>query len=226
MTARELPSDEVLAGWQNVEQRARDLGAAGYPGTLRELRIRAYLDLLQERDSRLTAGTVPDQGQGQGQGQGPAAGPAGPAPDGGPRDGPGGNGGNGPRSPAGTGPDTGARRPARKDTGPCLAALVNITVPLATALGRSGVPGEAAGFGLLDAGTARDLLAAAGRSPHTRWCVTVLYPDGPPAAPGCAPGRPPPPPGPEPPGNEPPGPEPPGPEPPGPEPPGPEPPGS
>ena len=79
MTARELPSDEVLAGWQNVEQRARDLGAAGYPGTLRELRIRAYLDLLQERDSRLTAGTVPDQGQGQGQGQGPADGPDGPA---------------------------------------------------------------------------------------------------------------------------------------------------
>ena len=41
-----------------------------------------------------------------------------------------------------------------------------ITVPLATALGQSGTPGEAAGFGLLDAGTARDLLAAAGRSPH------------------------------------------------------------
>ena len=111
-------------------------------------------------------------------------------------------------------------RPARQDIGPCLAALVNITVPLATALGRSGTPGEAAGFGLLDPGTARDLLAAAGRSPHTRWCVTVLYPDGTAAAHGCAPGRHPPPPGPEPPGNEPPGPEPPGPEPPGPEPPG------
>ena len=40
MTARELPSDEVLAGWQNVEQRALDLRAAGVPGTLRELRTR------------------------------------------------------------------------------------------------------------------------------------------------------------------------------------------
>jgi Domain of unknown function (DUF222) len=52
MVARELPPDEVLASWQHVEQRALDLRAAGLPGTLRELRIRAYLDLLQERDSR------------------------------------------------------------------------------------------------------------------------------------------------------------------------------
>ena len=52
MVAREMPSDEVLASWQHVEQRALDLRAAGLPGTLRELRVRAYLDLLQERDSR------------------------------------------------------------------------------------------------------------------------------------------------------------------------------
>jgi Domain of unknown function (DUF222) len=207
MVARELPSDEVLASWQHVEQRALDLRAAGVPGSLRELRIRAYLDLLQERDSRLAAGPAQRQG--------------GPGDDDGPQDGPSGSGGSGPRphGPGGTGPD-GRARPDAKDPGPCLAALVNITVPLATALGQSGIPGEAGGFGLLDAGTARDLLAAAGRSPHTRWCVTVLYPDGTAAAHGCAVGRHPPPPGPEPPGPEPPGPEPPGPEPPGPEPPG------
>ena len=29
MVARELPSDEVLASWQHVEQRARELRAAG-----------------------------------------------------------------------------------------------------------------------------------------------------------------------------------------------------
>ena len=194
MVARELPSDEVLASWQHVEQRALELRAAGVPGTLRELRWRAYLDLLQERDSRLVAGTVPGQDPGQGHR---------PADDDGPREDPGGNGnggnGPGPHSPAGTGPD-GRARPAGPGAGPCLAALVNITVPLATALGQSGTPGEAGGFGLLDAGTARDLIAAAGRSPHTRWCVTVLYPDGTAAAHGCAPGRHPPPPGPEPPG--------------------------
>jgi len=212
MSARELPSDEVLASWQHVEQRALDLRAAGVTGTLRELRIRAYLDLLQERDSRLVAGLAPDQKHGPADetgGNGPSDapdGPAGPDGNGGPRNGSGGNGGSGPRpdSPAGTGPD-GRARPAAKDPGPCLAALVNITVPLATLLGLSGTPGEAGGFGILDAGTARDLIAAAGRSPHTRWCVTALHPDGTAAAHGCAPGRHPPPPGPEPPGSEPPG---------------------
>jgi hypothetical protein len=199
--ARELPADEVLASWQNVEQRALDLRAAGMPGTLRELRCRAYFDLLQERDSRLAAGPAQDQDQGQDRGPGDGDGPP---------DGPGGNdgnGGNGPLphgGPAGTGPG-GRARPAPKDTGPVLAALVNITVPLATALGQSGTPGEAAGFGLLDAATARDLLAAAARSPQTRWCVTVLHPDGTAAAHGCATGQHPGPPGPEPPGPEPPG---------------------
>jgi hypothetical protein len=65
MTAREMPTDEVLASWQHVDQRARDLRAAGVPGTLRELRVRAYLDLLQERDSR-DALRDPEPGRGQG----------------------------------------------------------------------------------------------------------------------------------------------------------------
>ena len=45
MVARELPSDEVLASWQHVEQRAQELRAAGLPGSLQDLRVRAYLDL-------------------------------------------------------------------------------------------------------------------------------------------------------------------------------------
>jgi len=57
MVARELPADEVLASWQHVEQRAQDLRAAGIPGTLQELRVRAYLDLLQERDTRTAPGS-------------------------------------------------------------------------------------------------------------------------------------------------------------------------
>ncbi len=43
MVARELPPDEVLASWQHVDQRALDLRAAGVPGTVQELRVRAYL---------------------------------------------------------------------------------------------------------------------------------------------------------------------------------------
>jgi hypothetical protein len=66
-------------------------------------------------------------------------------------------------------------------------------VPLGTALGTSGAPGEAAGFGPLDADTARDLIAAAARHPDTRWCLTALHPDGTAAAHACAAGRHPPP---------------------------------
>jgi hypothetical protein len=53
-------------------------------------------------------------------------------------------------------------------TGPSVAALVNLTVPLSTAIGRSKIPGEADGFGLLDADDARAVIAAAARHPHTR----------------------------------------------------------
>ena len=89
MIAQELPCDEVLASWQHVEQRALDLRAAGIPGTLEELRVRAYLDLLQERRTSLTA---------------PAPDPAGTPAAAGPEDsGDGGNGG-GPDGTAGGGP--------------------------------------------------------------------------------------------------------------------------
>ena len=211
MVARELPSDEVLASWQHVEQRALDLRAAGMPGTLQELRVRAYLDLLQERDSRdLPAGrppvwfspsrggepataSVPDQPppdteqpgdgpDGPGPGSDGSDGPDGPGPATGPGNGPGGP-GNGP------GP---APRPGPAG-GPSLAALVTITVPWATFQGRSETPGDAGGFGLVDADDARDLAAAAARHPRTRWCVTALNPDGTAAAHGCLPGRHPPP---------------------------------
>ncbi len=161
MIARELPSDEVLASWQHVDQRAHDLRAAGLPGTLRELRVQAYLDLLQERDSR--------------------AGPGGPT---GP---PGANGDGGGDGSGGGGP---GRGPARSpDPGPSIAAQVTITVPAGTALGRGELPGEIGGFGLLDALATRDLMAAAARHPDTRWCVTALHPDGTAAAHGCAAGR-------------------------------------
>jgi len=229
MVAREMPPDEILASWQHIEQRALDLRAAGVAGTLQELRVRAFHDLLQERDTRNAQsdpnadqalnssspgpeGGTRDSGGSQDHGDGPGGnGPGGNGPGG---DGPGGNGpgGNGPggdsglggsgghggvgasgpghrgRGPAGTAP-YGQARPAAQDTGPSLAAQVNITVPLETALGRSEVPGEAIGFGILDAQSARDLLTAAARHPDTRWCLTALHPDGTAAAHGCATGR-------------------------------------
>jgi hypothetical protein len=197
MVARELPSDEVLASWQHVEQRALDLRAAGLPGTLQELRVRAYLDLLQERDSRnQPAGPVPASG-----GAGQASGPDQPPPDG-EQPGHGPHGPDGPDSddgPAGPDSDDGAGGPGGPApmpgpaTGPSVAALVTITIPWTTQQGQCDTPGEAGGFGLLDGDDARDLAAAAARHPRTRWCVTALNPDGTAAAHACLPGRHPPP---------------------------------
>ncbi len=157
MIAHELPSDEALASWQHVEQRALDLRAAGLPGTLQDLRVQAYLDLLQERDSRAVAAT-PDPAQAGRTGGSP---PPGKADDG----------------------------PGHPQDGPSLAALVTLTVPLAAWQGDLGAVGEVAGFGLLDAVGARAVATAASGHPRTRWCLTVLSPDGTAVAHGCAAGR-------------------------------------
>ena len=70
-----------------------------------------------------------------------------------------------------------------------LAARINVTVPLAAILGLCDTPGEVAAFGPVDADVTRDLIAAAGLHPATRWCVTVVGPDGQAAGHGCAHGR-------------------------------------
>ena len=62
ITGREMPSVEVLASMQHVEERARALRDAGVPGTWEELKVRATLDLLQERDSRPAADAGPAVG--------------------------------------------------------------------------------------------------------------------------------------------------------------------
>ena len=185
MIARELPSDEVLASWQHVEQRALDLRAAGIPGTLEELRVRAYLDLLQERRTSLPApgpgpvGTAAAAGPQDIGPEGNGGGPGGRGPD----QGPGGGGPAGGSEGSGSGGQPGA------GTGPSLAALVNITVPWSAVTGQAATPAEVGGFGIVDAADARDLVAAAARDPRTRWCVTALHPDGTAAAHGCASGR-------------------------------------
>jgi len=57
ISGREMPSVEVLASMQHVEDRARALRESGVPGTWEELKVRATLDLLQERDSRPPPGS-------------------------------------------------------------------------------------------------------------------------------------------------------------------------
>ena len=61
---------------------------------------------------------------------------------------------------------------------PPLAGSVNLTIPLTTLLGRAQRPGEATGYGPLDAGTARALACAAAGNRATRWHVTLTGPTG------------------------------------------------
>ena len=71
LCGRDLPSADVLAADQRISARARQLRSAGLPGTLDELRARAYLDFLLGRDS------MPPQPSGQPQpaSESPAGGP-------------------------------------------------------------------------------------------------------------------------------------------------------
>jgi len=84
-------------------------------------------------------------------------------------------------------------RPASPPAGPAagvippgFAGRVNLTVPLATAVGLADRPGEAAGIGPVDPWLARDLAAAAARNPTTTWCLTITDQHGCPIGHGCA----------------------------------------
>jgi hypothetical protein len=70
-----------------------------------------------------------------------------------------------------------------------LPALVNLLVPAGTLLGWGTAPAQAAGWGLLDADEAQALVRAASQHPRTRWCMTIIAPDGTAIAHGCAAGQ-------------------------------------
>jgi Domain of unknown function (DUF222) len=173
LAGRELPPAEALAADQRITAWARQLKKAGLDGSMHELRARAYLDILLDKDSRPA----------QQVGGGDAAGRDGTGPDGTGSGGPDGPpaGGSGPDAPAGPGrpPGTGAL-PAG------FAGRVNLTVPLATLLDLAGRPGEIPGIGPVDPWLARDLANAAAGHPKTTWCVTVTDEQGHAIGHGCA----------------------------------------
>ncbi|HEY2518882.1 MAG TPA: DUF222 domain-containing protein, partial [Streptosporangiaceae bacterium] len=91
--------------------------------------------------------------------------------------------------------DPAASRPSRKSAPPaapsdprCLAARINLTLPLATALGLANAPGQVAGFGPVDAPLARQLAGLAATHPATRCCLTLTDIEGRAAGHGCLPG--------------------------------------
>jgi hypothetical protein len=81
-------------------------------------------------------------------------------------------------------------------------AIINLLVHAGTLFGWDTTPSQAGGWGLLNPAETTDIVRAASMHPQTRWCATVLGPDGTAIAHGCSPGQhpwSPPPPGPEPP---------------------------
>ncbi len=192
LAGRELPPAEVLAADQRISWWARQLKKAGLGGSMDELRARAYLDLLLDKDSRPaapadgttnTSDTTDTSGEsGSGDATDSSGGNSG---DSGNSDGNGGDSGNGGGGPAG-GPGTGGSGPpdpadpAAPRTPPGagarpsgFAGRLHLTVPLTTLLDLADRPGEIPGLGPVDPWLARDLARAAAANPQTTWCLTV-----------------------------------------------------
>jgi hypothetical protein len=85
--------------------------------------------------------------------------------------------------------EPGRRGPLRPGVTAPLPAAINLLVPIGSLLGWSAAPATANGIGLLDPAETRDLIQAASQHPRTRWCATIINPDGTAAAHACAPGQ-------------------------------------
>ena len=193
LSGRDLPAAQALAGHASVVARARQYEASGaFPGqSASSLQALAYLHLLNgvaARDAiafaRAATAEPPDGGHDDGGhddvdnegSRGEANSPADPPGDSwshgddqgpddddeDPGDGEDPGGGEGPGN--GDGPGSGGSHPV----------LPEVTVPLATLQGLAERPGDNRLLGPLDPAMARDLAAAAARSPHARWEVTVV----------------------------------------------------
>ena len=202
LAGRDLPPADVLAADHNLSALAGSLRRAGVSGTMDQLRAQAYLALLTGQPlTALTGRGTPLGDRWTGTGPGGSwpggSGPGGSWSGGSSPDGswPGGSGHGGSwpggSSPDGSWPGAGRGEPGHGElgSGPCghgPLGAVNLTMPLATWLGLSHVPGHAAGYGPLDASDSHDLAARLAQQPGSRWCITLTGEDGRPVAHGCA----------------------------------------
>ncbi len=189
LAAYGLPTDAALSASANIGQRAEQYKKARImPGArMDQLRVLAFCDILNgiSTEARIAQAHAEAQAQ-QAQPDGPS-GDDDPG-DGGPAERDSSAGSTSPDGPADSGTDStgSAAATGTGDAGPVLPAKSNLTLPLATLLGLAERPGEAHGLGPLDPALARDLAAAAARSPHTEWCVTITDPTGMAIGHGCA----------------------------------------
>lgn len=186
VAGREMDTSRALAAKAHMHGLALQLRRAGLPGTLDQLRLAVFEDLTSGRDpmDRLTRGNEDDDGDRDDAGAaaggsqpgfldydhdeiGDSGCPADPA--------------RGPRPPA--------PMPALINPPAPMPAMINLVVHAGTLFGWDTTPTEVGGWGLLDSDETRALVAAASRHPATRWCLTLLGPDGTAAAHGCSPGQ-------------------------------------
>jgi hypothetical protein len=189
LSGRELDTADVIASKAHIDAIALKLRDSGLiDGNLGRLRALALTDLTQGRNplDRIK----PDQATDR---SGPVPGPA--------------NGPTGNASDTAADPTADACKPGSGEASDPLSyigqahpgesaplpALINLLIPAGTLLGWSTAPGEAAGWGLLDVQETRTLVQAAAGHLRTRWCATLVGPDGTAIAHGCATGRHPPP---------------------------------
>ncbi|HXL95908.1 MAG TPA: DUF222 domain-containing protein, partial [Streptosporangiaceae bacterium] len=168
LSATGLPTDRALMADRAIQARARAYKRWGIPEPMHLLRVRAFLDLLTQTDSRADfEKTTPGSGRQNSDGQDGAdgangedgedgGGPGGSGPDGGDGDG-----------PAGPGPSSLG-----------LPANLDLTIPLADLLGLARRAGEARNLGTIDPATATDLAHAAARDPRTSIAIIITDPGG------------------------------------------------
>ncbi len=207
LSGRDLPAAQALSGHASVVARAKQYEASGaFPEqTTSALQALAYLHLLngvtaddaiafaraaaEEPPNAAEDGTG-DSGASSGETNSRAGAPGdseghhddephgdAESSDGGDEDPGGGPGPNGDGGDSGGGPglDGGGDRPGGGGARP---ALPEITVPLVTLQGQAARAGDNRLLGPLDPALARDLAAAAARSPFSRWEVTVVDDQG------------------------------------------------
>jgi hypothetical protein len=181
LSGRELAIEDALASKAHIDALAVALRRGGLPGTLQYLRVLAFNDLTQGRDplDRLTRHDDDlDEGRNDGSPDQASDSPEGIQDDAGPCD--------DERDTADDDNETAGRPTAPSGPPAPFPALINLTIPAGNLLGWSTAPGEAGGWGLTDPDDTRRLVEAASRHPRTRWCFTLLGPDGTAVAHGCA----------------------------------------
>jgi Domain of unknown function (DUF222) len=205
LAGRQLDPAEAMTGKASIDAEAVRLRNAGLPGTLGQIRAMILMDRIHQRSPWDRLAPPPPEPEPDGDGE-PGDDPC--------HDGPHGDGDGWPGCPGrdddaadddtdddntrddeedegrpgggfGGGPPPGSPddQSGRKTPMP---ALINIIVPAATLLGTSDAPADVGAWGLMDAGTVRDLIEAASRHPRTRWCYTLTGQDGEAIAHACA----------------------------------------